>query len=227
MIDMTAFLGSPAGSDAIARLARQFALPPEAVKRAFDVAMPTLAATAQRQMSDPQALTNWIALMTPVPTRPASGAASADPARAGAEAIGQLFGSSEVADAVAGQVAATTGLGQAVTTAMMPWAAVALAASLAAAANPGGDPHDLAKAIAPVTSKLSNPIGPNTPFDNTFGEFVRGYNRGRPPPQPEPPASELEQLLGTMVEAGRQAHATHIQAVEEILDRLMGRARTN
>lgn len=226
MIDMTAFLGDPAGRDLVAQLARQFALPPDEIKRALDVALPTLAATLQRQLSDPKAMASFLALMTPAASRPSVSRPSADPARAGAEAIGKLFGSAEVADAVARQTAATTGLGQAVMTAMMPWAAVALATGLAAASKPGGDPGDLAKAIEPMTAKVPNPIGPNTLFDETVGEFIRGYNRGRPQPQPEPPRSELEQMLGVLVETGRQAQAAHIQAVEEILDRLMGRAKT-
>ena len=49
-----------------------------------------------------------------------------------------------------------------------------------------------------MTAKVPNPIGPNTLFDETVGEFVRGYNRGRPKPHPEPPRSEFEQMLGVM-----------------------------
>ena len=213
------------------QVAQGFGLGPEQMQKIVEASLPAFAALMQRQMSDPQAMAQWMRLLSagsagssPFGWPMAMPAATPDPAKAGAEAMGKLFGSPEVADAVTRQISATSGVGQAVMNAMMPTlAAMAVSAVAAANAKPGTDFTEFAKTLQPVTSKLPNPIGPNTPFDDTFGEFIRGFNRGRPEPQPEPELSEVEMMLNQMVDAGRQAQAVHQQAIEDILDRMMGR----
>ncbi len=230
MFDMTDFLKGFGSSANLGKLGQQYGLSPDQMQRTLEATLPAFAAVMQRQLSDPAAMANWakmVSAMAPgglpfgLPSAPEP---QSEMAKATSDAMGKLFGSPEVANAVAKQIAASSGVGQAVMNSMMPMmAAMMVSAITAANAKPGTDFNDLAKTLQPVTSKLPNPIGPNSPFDETIGEFIRGFNRGRPEPQPEPERSDVEVMLSQIVAAGKQAQAAHAQAIEDILDRMMGR----
>jgi len=202
--------------------AAQFELTPEQTVRATEAMLPMIAALLQRQLSDPQALAKWGNYLAAMPTMPLP------PNEAATQATAKLLGSPEIADALAGQISASAGVGQAVAKAMLPWAtALMVGAATAASTKPGTDVGTIADSVTgamkPVLATIPNPIGPNSFVDDTFGEFVRGYNRGRPVVPPEPDLSEAEKLLQQMVDQSREAQAAQIEAFEAMLDGWFGR----
>lgn len=70
-------------------------------------------------------------------------------------------------------------------------------------------------------ARAPNPAGPSSLFDEAFGAFVRGFNRGRPEPKPEP-ADEFEQFVGQMFQAGKDVQASQMHVFEQILDSFWG-----
>lgn len=74
--------------------------------------------------------------------------------------------------------------------------------------------------------RAPNPAGPNSLFDEAFGAFVRGFNRGRPEPEkrPEPgPGDDFGAFVGQMFQAGQNVQANQMQAFEQIFDRFWGK----
>jgi hypothetical protein len=70
--------------------------------------------------------------------------------------------------------------------------------------------------------RLPNPAGPGSTFDETFGAFIRGYNRGRPKKRPPQPL-ELGTMVGQMIQAGQDVQASQVQAFNEIFDSFWGK----
>lgn len=216
MFDMMAFFQQAADKDPMGIL-RQFNLNPKQSTAAMETMMPLIAAAFQRQLADPHAAAQWLELAKAMP------AVKVKPTEAQSAAAAKLLGSREVADAVADQIAAASGVGQAVAKAMLPWATALMVGSVAAvSAKPGNEFEQIAEAMKPVLATIPNPIGPRSFADDTFGAFVRGFNRGRPETPPEPELTEAEKLLASMVEAGRQAHAAQSEAFDSFLDTWFG-----
>jgi hypothetical protein len=216
MFDMMAFFRQAANNDPMAVL-RQFNLNPQQSTAAMETMMPLIAAAFQRQLADPHAAAQWLELAKAMP------AVKVKPTDAQMTAAAKLLGSREVADALADQIAASSGIGQAVAKAMLPWATALMVGSVAAAsAKPGNEFEEIAEAMKPVLATIPNPIGPKSFADDTFGAFVRGFNRGRPETPPEPELTDAEKLLASMVEAGRQAHAAQTEAFDSFLDNWFG-----
>lgn len=198
--------------------ASAFDVTPDQSKKAVEAMLPMIAAILQRQMSDPQAAANWVSFLASMPQ------AKIQPSDAATKAAAQLFGSTEIADAVADQISASSGVTQAVSKAMLPWVAAMMVGGLAAAkAKPGEELDDMTGAMKPMLANIPNPMGPKSFADDTFGEFVRGYNRGRPAPQPEPELTDAEKMLQQIVDVGRQAQAAQAEAFETLLDGWFGR----
>jgi hypothetical protein len=218
MADLMDFLKSGAAGAAAKPFERPFDLTPEQSAKLMETMLPMIAAILQRQLSDPQAAANWVKFMSAMPN------VKIAPNAAATKAAAKLFGSSEIADAVAEQVSATSGVGQAVAKAMLPWATAMMVGGLAAAnAKPGSDLSEITSAMTPVLATIPNPIGPKSFADETIGEFVRGYLRGRPEPTPEPEKTEAEKMLQQMVDIGRTAHAAQLDAFDAMLDGWFGR----
>ncbi len=256
------------GGDALDRLARQFSLTPDQATQAVQAMMPAFAAALQKQMTDPNAWTALFGLMAQRAAVPDAMSAFAPGNPLGQEAIDRLFGSPDVAKAVAAQIAGMTGLGPDALAGMMPGVAATLmsglgqamqgnpmAGAMAAWASPGGAAqHPFAAMMKTLTDagaapqaaftqalqhmirsmprptgetetfeamlkRVPNPAGPASAFDDTIGEFVRGFNRGRPEPKTAP-EQDLADMFGQMFQAGANAQAGQVQAFGEMLDRM-------
>ncbi len=195
-----------------------FNLTPEQSARAVETMLPMIAAFLQRQLSDPEAAAKWVTFLSAMPS------VKIEPNAVATKAAAKLFGSTEIADAFAQQISATSGVGQAVAKAMLPWVTAMMVGWLAAAsAKPGSDLDELTSKMRPVLATIPNPVGPKSLADETIGEFVRGYMRGRPEPEPEPDLNEAEKMLQQFVKVGRQAHAAQIEAFDAMLDGWFGR----
>jgi len=224
MVDMMEFFNlatTGVGIDKRANpFAGQFDLTPEQSARAVEAMLPMIAALLQRQLSDPAAAAQWMSFLSAMP------ATKIRPNETATKAAATLFGSTDIADAVATQISATSGVGQAVAKSMLPWVTAMMVGGLAAAnAKPGSDLGKVtANAMKPVLATIPNPVGPASFADDTIGEFVRGYNRGRPEQKPEPDLSEAEKILQQMVDAGHKAHAAQAEAFDKMLDGWFGRA---
>ncbi len=198
--------------------AAPFDLSPEQSALVAETMLPMIAQVLQRQLSDPRTAAKWVQFLASMPV------ARIEPSDAAVKAAAKLFGSQEIADALAKQVSAASGVTQAVTKAMVPWVAAMMVGGLAAAgAKPGAEVEDMTEAMQPVLATIPNPMGPKSIADETIGEFVRGYNRGRPEVPPEPDLTEAERLLAQMVEAGRKAQAAQTEAFDAMLDTWFGR----
>jgi hypothetical protein len=223
MVDMMEFFNLATKGAGVRKSANPFAgrfdLTPEQSARALEVMLPMIAAVLQRQLSNPAAAANWLSFLAAMPKT------NVQPNEAATSAAAKLFGSPEIADAVADQISATSGVGQAVAKAMLPWVSAMMIGGLAAAnAKPGSDLGKVTTdAMKPVLATIPNPIGPKSFADDTIGEFVRGYNRGRPDPAHEPDLSEAEKILQRMVDASHKAQAAQAQAFDAMLDGWFGR----
>lgn len=76
-----------------------------------------------------------------------------------------------------------------------------------------------------MLKRAPNPTGPQSAFDETFGAFIRGFNRGRPEAEPESetPFDEFGKMVGQMFQAGQTAQAAQVHAFETILDQFWGK----
>jgi hypothetical protein len=218
MVDMMDFFNRASKGQGADQFAKAFDLTPEQSARAVEAMLPVIVAMLQRQMSDPKAAASWLKLMAVMPQQKTVIPAAAT------EAMARLTGSPEIADAIAEQISASSGVGQAVARAMLPWATAIMVGGLAAAnARPGTGITQASDAMKPVLATIPNPVGPKSFADDTFGAFVRGYVRGRPEQAPEPELTEAEKLLQQMLDAGRQAQAAQMQAIESLLDGWTGK----
>lgn len=282
MFDFNEILKQAQGGQAFANLAGRFGLTPDDTRRAVEAMMPAFAVAMQRQFADPSHLATLFGLLSGQAAQPrnpyldAMAAFSPDAVKAGNEMLTAVFGSNEVAAAVAREVAGMTGLAQSALQPMMPIVAAMLMGGLGrgVAENPLGQamtmfftggaqksgPDQIAAmmkdlmresvskapgAFADMVDRMvramprptggtetfddmlkrtPNPVGPQSLFDETFGAFVRGFNRGRPAPAPEAADEEdFAAFVGQMFKAGQDVQASQVQAFEQFFDGLWGK----
>jgi hypothetical protein len=187
---------------AVEALARQLNLAQEQATKAIAALMPAFAAAFRKSAADPA---NFTALLQAIGSgsyapyfEDIGKAFTADGLADGGKLIERLFGSREVADAIAAQAAQMTGIGQDIYQKMMPVLADMLMGGLfktsttTAAANPflntatGGMMQDWLKGMgfAPKPAPMPQP----SVFDNPFTQAM-GLMFGAQPARPEPAAS--------------------------------------
>lgn len=173
---------SAQNGQAMQNLARQYGLSMQQTQAALDALLPAFSMGLQRQTQNPYAFGNLAQMMTATPfgqMYDSDGDGIPDRAMPlGQDVMSQLFGSKEVADAVAAQAAATSGVGQAVLKQMLPVIASILMGGLFKSVNNQG---------------LGGILG-------QFAEMMRGQMPGMQPPAPQAnaPANPWEQILGGM-----------------------------
>jgi len=173
---------SAQNGQAMQNLARQYGLSMQQTQAALDALLPAFSMGLQRQTQNPYAFGNLAQMMTAAPfgqMYDADGDGIPDRAMPlGQDVMSQLFGSREVANAVAAQAAATSGVGQAILKQMLPVIASILMGGLFKTANNQG---------------LGGILG-------QFAEMMRGQVPGMQPqaPQPQTGVNPWEQILGGM-----------------------------
>lgn len=182
MMNLFEMMQSAQNGQAMQNLARQYGLSMQQTQAALDALLPAFTMGLQRQTQNPYAFGNLAQMMTATPfgqMYDSDGDGIPDRAMPlGQDVMSQLFGSKEVANAVAAQAAATSGVGQAVLKQMLPVIASILMGGLFKSVNNQG---------------LGGILG-------QFAEMMRGQMPGMQPPAPQAnnPANAWEQILGGM-----------------------------
>ena len=182
MMNLFEMMQSAQNGQAMQNLARQYGLSMQQTQAALDALLPAFSMGLQRQTQNPYAFGNLAQMMTATPfgqMYDSDGDGIPDRAMPlGQDVMSQLFGSKEVANAVAAQAAATSGVGQAILKQMLPVIASILMGGLFKSVNNQG---------------LGGILG-------QFAEMMRGQMPGMQPPAPQAsaPANPWEQILGGM-----------------------------
>ncbi|CAN7293090.1 DUF937 domain-containing protein [Bosea sp. LjRoot90] len=179
MMNLFEMMQSAQNGQAMQNLARQYGLSMQQTQSALDALLPAFSMGLQRQTQNPYAFGNLAQMMTATPfgqMYDSDGDGIPDRAMPmGQDVMSQLFGSKEVANAVAAQAAATSGVGQAVLKQMLPVIASILMGGLFKSVNNQG---------------LGGILG-------QFAEMMRGQMPGQQPQAPQAnPANPLEAILG-------------------------------
>lgn len=181
MMNLFEMMQSAQNGQAMQNLARQYGLSMQQTQAALDALLPAFSMGLQRQTQNPYAFGNLAQMMTATPfgqMYDSDGDGIPDRAMPlGQDVMSQIFGSKEVANAVAAQAAATSGVGQAVLKQMLPVIASMLMGGLFKTVNNQG---------------LGGILG-------QFAEMMRGQMPGmQPAPQANNPGNPWEQILGGM-----------------------------
>ncbi|AZO78769.1 MULTISPECIES: DUF937 domain-containing protein [unclassified Bosea (in: a-proteobacteria)] len=179
MMNLFEMMQSAQNGQAMQNLARQYGLSMQQTQSALDALLPAFSMGLQRQTQNPYAFGNLAQMMTATPfgqMYDSDGDGIPDRAMPlGQDVMSQLFGSKEVANAVAAQAAATSGVGQAILKQMLPVIASILMGGLFKSVNNQG---------------LGGILG-------QFAEMMRGQMPGQQPQAPQAnPANPLEAILG-------------------------------
>ena len=182
MMNLFEMMQSAQNGQAMQNLARQYGLSMQQTQAALDALLPAFTMGLQRQTQNPYAFGNLAQMMTATPfgqMYDSDGDGIPDRAMPlGQDVMSQLFGSKEVANAVAAQAAATSGVGMAILKQMLPVIASILMGGLFKSVNNQG---------------LGGILG-------QFAEMMRGQMPGMQPQtqQANNPANPWEQILGGM-----------------------------
>jgi hypothetical protein len=182
MMNLFEMMQSAQNGQAMQNLARQYGLSMQQTQAALDALLPAFTMGLQRQTQNPYAFGNLAQMMTATPfgqMYDSDGDGIPDRAMPlGQDVMTQLFGSKEVANAVAAQAAATSGVGMAILKQMLPVIASIVMGGLFKSVNNQG---------------LGGILG-------QFAEMMRGQMPGMQPPAPQAnnSANPWEQILGGM-----------------------------
>ncbi|SFB97487.1 hypothetical protein SAMN05428997_103175 [Bosea sp. CRIB-10] len=181
MMNLFEMMQSAQNGQAMQNLARQYGLSMQQTQAALDALLPAFTMGLQRQTQNPYAFGNLAQMMTATPfgqMYDSDGDGIPDRAMPlGQDVMSQLFGSKEVANAVAAQAAATSGVGQAILKQMLPVIASIVMGGLFKSVNNQG---------------LGGILG-------QFAEMMRGQMPGMQPQAQQPNAANpWEQILGGM-----------------------------
>lgn len=179
MMNLFEMMQSAQNGQAMQNLARQYGLSMQQTQAALDALLPAFTMGLQRQTQNPYAFGNLAQMMTATPfgqMYDSDGDGIPDRAMPlGQDVMSQLFGSKEVANAVAAQAAATSGVGQAILKQMLPVIASIVMGGLFKSVNNQG---------------LGGILG-------QFAEMMRGQMPGMQPQAQQPnTANPWGQILG-------------------------------
>lgn len=184
MMNLFEILQSAQNGQAMQNLARAYGLSLQQTQAAIDALLPAFSMGLQRQTQNPYAFGSLAQMMTSSPYArffEAPGSAIPPGANiAGNDVLSRIFGSQEVAQAVAAQAAATSGVSMAIMKQMLPVIAAMLMGGLSKTASSEG---------------LGGMLG-------QFAEMMRGAFPGMqpapPPPPPQPPYNPMDAILRGM-----------------------------
>lgn len=185
MMNLFEIMQSAQNGQAMQNLARQYSLSLQQTQAAIDALLPAFSMALQRQTQNPYAFGSLAQMMTASPYArffEAPGSAIPPGANtAGQDVLSRIFGSQEVAQAVAAQAAATSGVSMAILKQMLPVIAAMLMGGLSKTASSEGFGGILGQ----------------------FAEMMRGQMPGmQPPAQPTPqqqaPLNPMEAILRGM-----------------------------
>lgn len=183
MMNLFEIMQSAQNGQAMQNLARAYGLSLQQTQAAIEALLPAFSMGLQRQTQNPYAFGSLAQMMTASPYArffEAPGSAIPPGANtAGLDVISRIFGSQEVAQAIAVQAAATSGVNIAIMKQMLPVIAAMLMGGLSKTATNEG---------------LGGLLG-------QFAEMMRGAFPGTQPapaPQPEPPFNPMDAILRGM-----------------------------
>jgi hypothetical protein len=219
-----------AGGPEMQAMARQFGLTVDQTQRAFEALMPALTLGLQRGAGlDPTGLARMF-------TMPDMARAAAPQ---GLDALGQMFGSAQLMQAVLQQASATSGVQSQVLRQMLPMMAGAVVASIVHVVlnQPQAEP---ARQTAPAPSTATAPMA----FVTLWTDMARAFmtppsaapapaaSRPAPPPPnrpqmqaPRPPQPEVggdtgSDMLSQMIRTGAEVQEQNLQAMQQLFEAL-------
>lgn len=200
------------GEAGLQAMAQQFGLTTEQTARAFEALMPALTLGLQRSVGmDPSSFTRMFGM--PEAARPA--------APQGLEALGQMFGSAQLMQAVLRQASATSGVGAQVLRQMLPMMAGAVVASIV---------HVMLNQpqAQPAQARPSAPPPPVPfPFGPAWAEMAKAFLPAAEPapapkPAPKPPEPTMGEagsdMLHQMLRTGAEVQGNNIRAMQELFE---------
>lgn len=219
--------GGRPGGTALEGMARQYGLSLDQAQRAFEALLPAFLLAMQRSAADPEGLAKLFG--APVSSQPgrfydSPGQASpAAPSQAGAELMGRLFGSPEVARKVAEQAAAMTGIGLDMMARVLPAMAAAFMGGLSQA-GAGGDVAPL-QGARPDPNRSGAAVAAVQPWQAML-EAMRGFPglaaAGPAEPGPGAPASDPFGVWRGLFQTGREVQELNMTAMRNLLDMFWG-----
>jgi len=177
------------GGEAFAALARQYGISEDEVRRAVEAFTPAFATALQRNAADPLGLFQFLQALAAGQHeqfyRSAEKAALPAGREEGEAVMGRLFGSRELARAIADQISAATGLAEAVVKEVMPALSAMMMGGLEAQARAGRNPmlEEVMRRVAAMTGagpSESETAQDNDPTRRQQGSLFPGGIAGNP-----------------------------------------------
>ncbi|OYX81980.1 MAG: hypothetical protein B7Y75_06845, partial [Azorhizobium sp. 35-67-5] len=173
MDQFTQLLQGAQGGHGVENLASLYGISAQQTQRAMEALMPAFAAAMQRAMQSPDGMANLTVLMMSGPYGGLYEHAPSGPAelsKPGATAMEAVFGSPEVARAVADHAASTSGLATAVVNQVMPSFATLLLGGLAKSLAASGAMSQLL--AASLARASGQPVPTGNPWIDALGNFL-------------------------------------------------------
>jgi hypothetical protein len=196
------------GGQAIENMARQFGLTPDQTRHAVAALLPAFAMGLQQTASRPDHLEQLFEAMRSGRydaffESPRS-AFSKKARTSGEDLLAMMFGSRELAQRIAEQSAAFSGIAAETATNMMPLVASTLMGGMAKSAQDEDFATLFAKMMNPV--KQPEPAPPANPWEQMFGAMMAGMQGAAPDASPAPEAprkseNPFEEMLAAMLRA--------------------------
>lgn len=197
------------GEAGLQAMGQPFGLTTEQTARAFEALMPALTLGLQRSVGlDPAGFARMFGLEAAKPA----------PAQ-GFEALGQMFGSAQLMQAVLRQASATSGVGAQVLRQMLPMMAGAVVASIV---------HVMLNQPQAEPARPSAPPPPVPfPFGPAWAEMAKAMMPAVEPPAPPPkPAAKPQAAAGEagsdmfqqMLRTGAEVQGNNIRAMQELFE---------
>jgi hypothetical protein len=200
------------GEAGLQAMAQQFGLTNEQTARAFEALMPALTLGLQRSVGmDPSSFTRMFGL--PGAARPT--------APQGLDALGQMFGSAQLMQAVLRQASATSGVGAQVLRQMLPMMAGAVVASIVHVMlnQPQAEPAQARPSAPPPPVPF--------PFGPAWAEMAKAFLPAAEPapapkPAPKPPEATMGEagsdMIHQMLRTGAEVQGNNIRAMQELFE---------
>lgn len=183
----------------IEALARAYGLSVQQVQAAAEAMIPALAEGFRHASQSPESMAYLMTLMTsgPYAALYSQPAAPAELSKAGSQALDAVFGSSEVSQAVANHVAASTGLGIALVRQMMPAYAALMVGGLARSLAASGALQQMLAAMLSrmVPGAQMAPPTTGNPWMDAFMAFSGAGVSPRPISTGNPWADAFAQMM--------------------------------
>ncbi len=183
MFDLAKLIQAAYGGEAAGAMARQFGLSLEQGQKAYEALLPAFAMGLNKTFASPPDFTAFLTTLTQnAQALGSAGNPMAALSKAGLEAgqdmVKRLFGSDDLATAIAGQTARFAGMGQETMQALMPAFAALMAGSLAQPNAAKENPFlQWMSAFAPAPRAPSNPLEAMQAMMNQFAQAANGQSR--------------------------------------------------